>query len=355
MQSARSFALAWFGGGSRGEKFAKEVQVHPRYPLDKTLRFFECIPYDKYREEKKREREENVQHLIPLAKELTRRLDLSRELEPRMARVLLHWCMYDIARGEEKSRFCQLLKPSEVLVVEQAEMDIESFLYAHTKFNWVAVPLLRDILDSIRSCGLASGSTCTQACLRFAHAETVVPLVLLLGLGETADKTWQCRSWIASTSPMSANVAVEVYQRRSGSLYVKFRLNERCADIGVKQAERRNCHYLVLITLFSMSLSPPCTPRPLRRYVLRIGACSNRDYCSVEELTRLCSTTVSTSQWETMCARRPRFTDKEEWPAASKEVNHSPEFIPHCSLFLVLSHDRYCFFFLVRRRSQATN
>jgi len=261
-ESARQFARGWFGGGNAGVSLASRVEVHPKVPRDRVLRFFECQAYNAYRAKLKQHREENLPHFNLLAKDISKRLSLQRPIAPAIARTIMHSCMYDIARDVDCSRFCRLLTPEEVLMVESAEEDFESFRSAHEKFPWVAAPLLEDILQSIKSA--ASGSpSCVQADVRIAHAETLVPLVLLFDLKESEDQGWQCRSWIASTSPMGANVAFELYEMRNEQLIVRIRLNER--------------------------------------YVQRIGSCGGKDYCTIDEIEDLYKRSTAEHNWDGYC------------------------------------------------------
>lgn len=72
--------------------------------------------------------------------------------------------------------------------------------------------------------------------LRFAHAETLVPLLLLLGIKSNGldPSHADYRSGLAAMSPFAANLALELFEDVDGSgktvHFVRFRLNERYVE-----------------------------------------------------------------------------------------------------------------------------
>uniref|UniRef100_A0A7S0BSA4 Multiple inositol polyphosphate phosphatase 1 n=1 Tax=Rhodosorus marinus TaxID=101924 RepID=A0A7S0BSA4_9RHOD len=265
VESAKSFASSWYGGGFQGAELAESVFVHPRDPRDSTLRFFECAPYNEYRATLMIAREKDLSPYRELAMRITKALSLRHRLEPSMARVVLHSCMYDVARDVKNSHFCDLIGEQDALKVERFVEDQESFKPAAIKFPWVAAPVLIDIIESMKMClSQSSKGQCTETDIRVAHAETLMPLVLLLGLGKTEQVEGEDELCSAGTfCPMGANLAIELYRTSNRHTYVMFRLNER--------------------------------------YVKMIDKCGNKDFCTLEELESILKHTTTMDEWERRC------------------------------------------------------
>ena len=92
-------------------------------------------------------------------------------------------------------------------------------------------PLLRDFLDTTKNALDPHSKYAAQ--LRFAHAETILPFVTLLGLYDLKEISGQPvfgieRDWhTAIASPLAANVQWIVYKCKTGSHVVRMLQNER--------------------------------------------------------------------------------------------------------------------------------
>lgn len=98
-----------------------------------------------------------------------------------------------------------------------------------------AAPLLRNILDGIDNALNTPGYA--RASLRFAHAETVMPLFSLMRLpgcfiARDATPEVIARGWkTADISPLGANLIVVIYAAPSGRHYARVLLNGRDIDV----------------------------------------------------------------------------------------------------------------------------
>lgn len=93
----------------------------------------------------------------------------------------------------------------------------------------VAAPLLMDIITTTDKAILSQKQLAT---LRFAHAETLIPLIALMGIPEgvahIANPHQLCRYWRNfEVAPMAANLQWIFYQDPSGNVIVKVLLNEK--------------------------------------------------------------------------------------------------------------------------------
>ena len=104
----------------------------------------------------------------------------------------------------------------------------------------ISLPLLKNYLETTDS-ALASASP--KAFLRFAHAETLIPLAALLGIPEAAAQTTACDQIAAvwkdyEVSPMAANLIWIVYKHpQTNHVLIQMLLNERPVAFPVKTAQ----------------------------------------------------------------------------------------------------------------------
>lgn len=172
-----------------------------------------------------------------LAKRLTTALNASIPMDINYVRTFGEACLFDYAHGRASaSVFCKLLTPKDTALLEIIERRHRPFFKAHERFRTVAAPLVADIVASLTACvgGSASGVS-YAADLRFAHAETLVPLLLLLGIRSNglALENPDYRPGLSAMSPFGANLAIELYEDvgPSGvSYFVRFRLHERYVE-----------------------------------------------------------------------------------------------------------------------------
>lgn len=97
-----------------------------------------------------------------------------------------------------------------------------------------AEPLLRDIISTTERA--ARGASDLSACLRFGHAETVLPLFSLMRLpgcyAPEADPESVAEVWVDSDiSPLGANLMMVLLRGGDGKSYVALRLNGRWVDM----------------------------------------------------------------------------------------------------------------------------
>lgn len=93
----------------------------------------------------------------------------------------------------------------------------------------IAAPLLMDMISSTDK---AIHSQKQLATLRFAHAETLIPLIALMGIPEgmahITNLEQLCRYWRNyEVAPMAANLQWVFYQNKNGNVLVKVLLNEK--------------------------------------------------------------------------------------------------------------------------------
>ena len=103
----------------------------------------------------------------------------------------------------------------------------------------IAWPLLSEFIRSAQE--VISGKSDYQANFRFAHAETVIPFVSLMGIEKTDVQV--CRPDSVSVywkdyeiSPMAANVQWLFYRDRDQRIWVKILLNEEAAALPISTA-----------------------------------------------------------------------------------------------------------------------
>ncbi len=137
--------------------------------------------------------------------------------------------------------FASLVSPEDLLALDYVNTS-EDFLLKGPATDpegiqiKIAVPLLIDFLKSTEE---YISSKKTIANLRFAHAETISPFAVLLGITGASEavsteniqnfnKTWKCENII----PLSANIQWILYENKTtGDYLVKFLLNEKEATI----------------------------------------------------------------------------------------------------------------------------
>lgn len=144
---------------------------------------------------------------------------------------------FDTAHGRaDRSKFCAALTPEDRRVLEALEQRHRPFFKGYQKFRNVCAPLIADLMCSLdASVQRGNGNLSQEAYaidLRFAHAETLVPVLLRLGIdsnGLPRSHPQYCHG-LSGMSPFAANLALELYEDvKEGHVhhFVRFRLNER--------------------------------------------------------------------------------------------------------------------------------
>jgi len=142
-------------------------------------------------------------------------------------------CTWDVAIYKTTDRFCTLFDDSDILAYEVAGdlSDWWQMSYANPINYQISCPLLVDFFNSFDT--VINETSYERSRLRFAHAETVIPFITLLGLYKD-DFTLQWNSPYLATrqykssivSPFAANVAMGLYNC-SGHYKVKLSHNEQ--------------------------------------------------------------------------------------------------------------------------------
>lgn len=221
------------------------VQILPM-GRDASLRYFDPHHHTQYAtfatEYKAQQRrgfsQSSLRHIAAeMANRVSTSLQATTPLDLDLLRVIGEVCAFENAHGRRAtSPFFRLLTPGDVRVLELAEIRHRPFFKAHERFRAAAAPLVQDIMVSLTACiGESTETPPFAADLRFAHAETLVPLLLLLGIetnGLSPDDPEFYRG-LSAMSPFAANLALELYEtmdNSQSSYFVRFRLHERYVD-----------------------------------------------------------------------------------------------------------------------------
>ncbi|XP_010906827.1 uncharacterized protein [Elaeis guineensis] len=235
--SAVAFGMGLFSGkGSLGPGRHRAFSVlSESRASDICLRFYDtCETYKEFR----RSQEPAVEKLKePILDEITSSLVTRYQLNFTRQDVASLWflCKQEASLLEITDQACGLFSAYEVSLLEWTD-DLEVFLlkgYGKAINYRMGVPLLQDIVQSMEEAIMAKEENRTpgifeKARLRFAHAETVVPLTCLLGLFlEESEfeqiqreqplclppKPPQKRNWRCSiVAPFSGNNVLALYQ-----------------------------------------------------------------------------------------------------------------------------------------------
>lgn len=176
-------------------------------------------------------------HAVEMASRMSAGLGASSSMDVDFVRAVAEACAFDCAHGRaETSMFCRVLTPQDTAVLELFEKHHRPYFKGHERFRTVAAPLIEDLVSSLKSSAYGSDDVQPQAAdLRFAHAETLVPLLLLLGIrtnGLNPDHP-DFLQGLCAMSPFAANFALELYEQNCATgkrHFVRFRLHERYVE-----------------------------------------------------------------------------------------------------------------------------
>ena len=170
-------------------------------------------------------------HAKRLASRVSNELNADSPLPISLLRSLWEACAFEHAHGRS-GKLANVLKSRDTILLEMFERHHRPCFKAHQRFKSAAAPLVKDLADSLRNARSGNG---VHVDLRFAHAETLVPLLLLLEVldfkeldgGHDADY----RGGLSALAPFAANLAIELYQQRKSNgekrFFVRFRLHEK--------------------------------------------------------------------------------------------------------------------------------
>jgi len=126
----------------------------------------------------------------------------------------------------------------------------------------IAAALLQNIVQGMDTIIAAPSSSVEKAYLRFAHAETMIPFVSLLGLfsdatpiteDSTPDEIENRNFRTSIISPFAANVLFSLYQCAAGEFKVKLLHNE--AEYVIPGCDSMYCSYTQFKSVFAEALA----------------------------------------------------------------------------------------------------
>eukprot|EP01133_Synstelium_polycarpum_P002441 gene2441-2774_t len=290
--SASSFVFGLFEGtGDLGPSDFQPVFVSMQSgPQDTLLRFFDtCQVYVSAINNgtiNKNEQKAYIAANFPaIASDISTKLGLSTIWEPTLTTVssIFSACSYDLAINNITNHWCSLLSQDHILAWEYSQ-DLSNYWvksYGHRINYMISSGLLQDIVSQFDSYIVNQDNSNNTYSLRFAHAETVIPLVTLLGLYKDpypllANATAQQianRSWrVSQLSPYAANVAFFLYD--CGSSQYKVRVDHNEIATFIPGCDNIYCDYQVFKSVFSEALkfnwTESCTnpPPPVAQIVI---------------------------------------------------------------------------------------
>ncbi|KAF4035886.1 Histidine phosphatase superfamily (branch 2) [Phytophthora infestans] len=222
------------------------------YPKDEDLllRFFDqCARYQ--RDVKKNQTAQQQLHEYQNSNDMTKialwlkhSLGLKREgieFSPKDLMAVQSACAFDIALYHLKHHWCSLMSMTFIHSLDYLD-DLEQFYWigGGYKLNYeMAAVLLRELFDSMK--GKVNGSSSLVGNFFFAHAETTLPLMTLLGYGDRSPllanftqaeiKSRGFRS--SKLSPFAANVEFRLFKSKTNDedVYVQILVNEKESEI----------------------------------------------------------------------------------------------------------------------------
>lgn len=227
------------------------VSMEPK-ASDDLLRFFDLCP--QYVDEEKsslarRQQTEFGAVFLPrLAEGLTTKTGLP--LSSSDARLCWDICAFELALLNRSDLFCSLFSADDVEMLNYFE-DLAYYWkrgYGMPITSVIASPIIRDIVS------MWTSSSSPATILRFAHAETIMPLLTRLQLfkdsfplmSSTPPRLWKQRLWRTERiSPFQANVAF--YQAQcNGQVSVVTQVNERTVSLPLFSQSSTNASYVAL-------------------------------------------------------------------------------------------------------------
>ncbi len=154
-------------------------------------------------------------------------------LRPELVRAIAEAAAFDNALGRQSSQFVRLLEPSDWPFLEAFDRAYRPVFEGCTRFRALAGPLVRDLATTLRA---AKTGRAPVADLKFAHAQTLVPLLLLLGVegNGLCPRRGEHVPGLSAMSPFAANFCVELFACNKSydskgyrKFLVRFRLHER--------------------------------------------------------------------------------------------------------------------------------
>lgn len=150
-------------------------------------------------------------------------------------RVLAESSAFDSAHGRTHSPLAGVLDDDDLRHLERFERRYRPFFEGHDRYGSVTAPLVKDLMDSLLSVrdNYTADTPFVAADMRFAHAETLMPLLLLLQIDSDGlpSRYGERKTGLSAMCPFAANLAIELFAPSSYAPHegfrVKFRLHER--------------------------------------------------------------------------------------------------------------------------------
>lgn len=323
--SAVAFGMGLFSGkGTLGPGRHRAFSViSESRASDIWLRFHDnCETYKEYR----KSQEPAVKKLKePVLDEVTTGLVNRYHLNFTRQDVSSLWflCKQEASLLQITDQACGLFSANEVSLLEWTD-DLEVFLlkgYGNSINYHMGIPLLKDIIHTIEQAIIAKEENLTpgtfeKARLRFAHAETVIPFICLLGLflegpeferfqrDEPLDlppKPPQKRKWAGSSiAPFAGN-----------NMLVSFHCPGNDSN-GIMTPEGYKSKYFVQVLHNEVPVPLP--------------GCGNKDFCSFQAFKEKVAKPHLTHEFESICKPKSKLPESDLEP------------LKPCSLFCKLSN-----------------
>ncbi|GAM28312.1 hypothetical protein SAMD00019534_114880 [Acytostelium subglobosum LB1] len=173
-------------------------------------------------------------------------------------------CSYDLSIFNITDRWCSLFSEEDILTLEYSQ-DLSNYWmksYGYLNNYIIASSLFQDMISGLdQYIANPTANNATNA-MRFAHAETVIPFVTLLGLYQdpfklTANLTAQQisnRLWRSSIiSPYAANIAFYLFN--CGDDQYKIRVDHNEVGVLIPGCDDLYCNYTLFKSLFPEAMA----------------------------------------------------------------------------------------------------
>ncbi|XP_046849483.1 multiple inositol polyphosphate phosphatase 1-like [Xenia sp. Carnegie-2017] len=250
-QSASAFAFGLFEGtGNLGPSMFQPVAITTTNLTEPQLRFFDnCLKYQlKVSKNKKISLAEynkfrDGQEILDLKRKLGFKLNIPDNISITTDHIehMFLSCAFEVAIYG-KGKWCSIFDDSDLDVIEYM-YDLKNYWKRGYGFEinyQMSCLLLKNITESIENAIRSSGKT--KAIFQFAHSETLIPLLCLMGLNKDsepllANNYHKQKNRLFRTSiiaPFSANIAIILYSCQfdmADSFHVQVLVNENVTPL----------------------------------------------------------------------------------------------------------------------------
>ena len=147
-----------------------------------------------------------------IARRMARHLGV-HSLRPELVRVVAEAAAYDVAHGRGAiSPFLRLLRRDDSPFLEGFDRSFRPYIHNFHQFRSIAAPLIRDLVNTLVA---AAAGRAPSADLKFAHSQTLVPFLILLGIdGNGLDtRGTEYVPGLVGMAPFAANFTVELFRK----------------------------------------------------------------------------------------------------------------------------------------------